>query len=377
VNFDYFERWLAFGVKSGNFLIPITPEISVNSILSSIRYCVGEHLICWGVVCTLVPLSAFLSELTPTDPLRMYPLLMDTLMVGDYAAAENLCEKMAVELGNHPVVYYAKSTTLYSRFFDLEDTTGRGRFLELVDSCLMVCNQRISNSTNPQELAILYYLKGSALSIKGLTYRQTGQTLNVIRLLMESHSAFDKSIKLDPEFYDACLGRGAYRYGVAREASALTWLPFVPSKQSGLDDIWLAVHKSRFSSFPALSALVWFVIEDGQFELADSICTAGLERYPDARSFLWPRLSMQKKQGNYAGASETAKCLLNQYLALKDCNGYDATGLYATLSACADSLGNPELAREYAQHGLEVRRSAYAEERRAGTLESLRKRIVQ
>jgi tetratricopeptide (TPR) repeat protein len=329
------------------------------------------------MVCTLAPLSSYLSELKPNDPLQTYPMLMDTLMTGDYTAAENLCDQMAVELSDHPAVYYAKSTTLYSKFFDLEDTTGRGRFFELVDSCLASCRNYIGTSSEPHELAILYYLKGSALSIKGLTYRQTGQTLNVIRLLMESHSAFDKAIKLDPEFFDAYLGRGAYRYSVASEASSLTWLPFMPSKQSGLEDMWLAVHKSRFSGFPALSAMVWFAIEENQFDLADSICTAGLARYPDARGFLWPRLSIQKKQGRFAGAAETAQCLLDQYLSIEGCNGYDATGLYATLSACADSLGNPELAREYAQRGLEVRRSPYAEERRAGTLESLRNRIVQ
>jgi tetratricopeptide (TPR) repeat protein len=377
MNYDYLGRWLAFGVKSGNFLLPTTPEISVNSILSLIILRIGRHLLLLGLVCTLAPHSAFLSELRPNDPLQAYPMLMDTLMGGHYAAAEDLCEQIAAELGDHPAVYYAKSTTLYSKFFDLEDTTGRGRFLELVDSCLWSCRQYINNTSDTRELSILYYLRGSALSIKGLTYRQDGRTFSVIQLLMESHSAFDKAIKLNPEFFDAFLGRGAYRYGVAREASGLTWLPFMPSKQSGLDDIWLAVQKSAFSCFPALSALVWFAVEDGQLELADSICTAGLTRYPNARGFLWPRLSIQKKRGDFTGASETAECLLNQYSTLEGCNGYDATGLYATLSVCADSLGNPELAREYARRGLEIRRSPYAEDRRVGTLDGLKNRLKQ
>ncbi|MBU1920031.1 hypothetical protein KKG66_04235 [bacterium] len=302
---------------------------------------------------------------------------MDTLLGGHYDAAETLCQMMYEEYGEHPAVYYARAAVLYSKFFDLEDTTGRSEFYALVDSCLFTCNRSLEQAETTEARAVLYYLRGSALSTKGLTYRQDGHTLSMVRLLMESHSSFAKAIKLNPRFYDAYLGRGAYRYGVAREASLLSWLPFMPSRQSGLADLWTAVEKSVFSKYPALSALVWFALEENNFGLADSICTVGLERFPAARSFLWPRLSLQKKQGNYEAAILTAQTLLDQYLAIENGNGYDATGLYATLSECADSLRNPELAIEYARRGISVKRSPYAEQRRAKTLEVLRKRIAQ
>jgi len=97
-----------------------------------------------------------------------------------------------------------------------------------------------------------------------------------------------------------------------------------------------------------------------------------LARFPNARSFLWPKLSLQKKQCQYEDASATAHLLLDQYLSLENCNGYDATGLLATLSELADSLNQPELAREYAQQAIDIVLSPYAEDRRAKTLEALR-----
>lgn len=377
MNFDYLDISLAFGNKTGNFDTFPSLEIPVNSILSYIQKFTCRSVVYWCVLCTIVPFSILLSNNNPKDPFLYYPALLDTLLSGHYDAAETLCDLIYDDLGEHPAYYYARSTTLYTRFFDLEDTTGRAQFYTLVDSSLNSCDQWLKQATSDFERADIYYLRGSALSIKGLTYRQDGHTLSMIRLLMESHSSFDRAIKLIPDFYDAYLGRGAYRFGVAREASLLKWLPFMPSKQSGLDDMWKAVRNSRFSVYPALSALVWFALEEHDFSLADSICTVGLERFPNARSFLWPKLSLQKKQCDYAAAAVTAQLLLDQYLALEDGNGYDATGLLATLSECADALGNPELAVEYARRGIEIKRSPYAEQRRAKTLEALRKRIAQ
>ena len=377
MNFDYLDKTLAFRGKTGNFLSSSMSETSVNSILSYLPKPISPLLAYLCLLGTLESSGPLLSQTNISDPFIHYPALVDTLIGGHYDAANSLCQMMYDIQGDHPAVYYARATTLYSKFFDLEDTTGRSEFYSLVDSCLAACRQYLSSANTNKEKAQLYYLRGSAFSIKGLTYRQDGHTLSMIRLLMKSHSSFDKAIKLNPEFYDAYLGRGAYRFGVAREANLLSWLPFMPTKESGLKDMWIAVNQSDFSKYPALSALVWFALEDKDFQLADSICTAGLSRFPGARGFLWPKLSMHKKQQDYQAAFAAAQQLLDQYLSMPNDNGYDATGLCATLSELSDSLGNPQLARQFARRGLEIKRTPYADQRRAKTLETLRKRIEQ
>jgi len=368
---------LAFWRNYANLVTTKSIEFSVNTpVANRFLTALSRARYLWLGVC-IAALSGSTDASALSPYLRHFPALMDTLLGGYYGAAEQICEQIATEYPDHPAAPYARATTLYSKFFDLEDSTGQGEFFVLVDSCLSRCDRQLRLTRTDEDRAVIHFLRGSALSIKGLTYRQHGSVLTTVRLLMSSRSAFSRAIRLDPDFYDAYLGRGAYRYGVAREAPAIGWLPFMPSRKSGLRDMALAVDSSRFSSFPALTALVWFEIEDGHLARADSICRAGLARYPNSRSFLWPALALHKKRGQWDEAFAVASNLLAQYLVVPDDNGYDVTGLYATLSECADSLGKPDQALEFARAALAAARSPHAEERREKTLKQIRKRLDQ
>jgi hypothetical protein len=309
-------------------------------------------------------------------PLSRYPALMDTLLGSHYAEAGQICEAVTAENPGHPAAFYAKACLLYSRYCDFEDTTGRSEFLSLVTSCVHACDSLLNNASSHRERAELSYLRGSALSIHGLTLEKDGNLFRAVQLLMSAGRWFDRAIESDSTFYDAYLGRGAYRYTVATKASFLGWLPFIPDKSSGWSDLWLAVDSSTVSRDFALSSMVWLIM-DTDLELADSICAKELERYPNSRIFLWPRLAIEKRREEWQAASKTARQLLNQYLSLPENNGYDVTGLYATLMTCADDLGHPQAAKEYAQKGLEAKRTPYAEKRRNETLRKLQKRLEQ
>lgn len=326
----------------------------------------------WLLVATLqmVPQLALGSS-----PLDFYPQLMDTLMVGDIAAAETICDQIDAEHPGHPAVLYGRACVLYSRATDLEDTAGRAQFFELCDSCVSLCERL--EMTQGEDQATIAYLHGSALSAKALMLHREGATLRALRLLMSARGRFQAAIDADPQFYDAYLGRGAYRYGAATNASLISWLPWIPSAESGWKDMWLAVDSSRFSKYSALSALVWFVIKNRDYALADSICDVGLARFPECRNFLWPRLALRIRQRQWIEAEETAQNLLTQYLNHPDNNGYDVTGLYATLMTCADSLNRPQAAADYARAGLAAFRAPDVKLRRKEKLKLMEKRIEQ
>ncbi len=310
-----------------------------------------------------------------SSPLDLYPLLMDTLTVGDLAAAEQICDQIDAAYPGHPAAVYGRACALYSRATDLEDTTGRARFFALCDSCALICERM--EMTQSEDPATIAYLHGSALSTKALMLHREGATLRALQLLMSARGRFQAAIDANPKFYDAYLGRGAYRYGVAINASLISWLPWMPSAESGWKDMWLAVDSSRFSKYSALSALVWFVIKNQDYALADSICDAGLARFPECRGFLWPRLALRMKQKQWTKAEETAQNLLAQYLKHPANNGYDVTGLYATLMTCADSLNRPQAALDYARAGLAAFRTPDVRSRRKEKLRLMEKRIEQ
>ncbi|MFZ5432712.1 MAG: hypothetical protein ACOZB3_02960 [Calditrichota bacterium] len=300
---------------------------------------------------------------------------MDTLMGGHYQAAESLCDTIETRFTGHPARYHARATVLYSHMIDMEDTVGRAEFMALEDSCARACETLLqARSDYSPELG---YLIGSASSTRGLLLLHEQNILGGLQLLMNARNAFDRVIETDSTFFDAYLGRGAYRVAVARNAKSFAFLPFIPSEASGWSDLWIAVEHSRFSRYTALSAMVWFALDDRNFALADSICKLGLERFPNSRGFLWPRLSLEVRQNQWPNAEQTAQLLLNQYVNHPDNNGYETTALYWRLMICADSLNRPEDAIAMARAGLAAYRTADAEQRRHDKLTAMEARIAR
>ncbi|MDD5087828.1 MAG: hypothetical protein PHI18_03395 [bacterium] len=327
------------------------------------------------MICVVTLLIAAAVELPAQagGALDTYPALMDTLMGGNYAAAESLCVGLETAHPGHPAGSYARATVCYTRMIDMEDTLGRAEFFALSDECLSRCDD--FEKQQREGGVVLDYLRGSAYSTQGLLHLHEGNILNGIRLLMSARNLFDAVIEAQPEFDDAYLGRGAYRVSVARYASMLKWLPVVPDEQSGWDDLWRAVERSRFSRYSALSAMVWFAIEDRNLTLADSICALGLARFPDSRGFLWPKMALEVRQERWEDADATAARLLAQYLEHPFNNGYETIGLYWRRMVCADHLGHSDDAAQFARAGLATYRTPDVERRRRDKLREMNERV--
>jgi tetratricopeptide (TPR) repeat protein len=306
--------------------------------------------------------------------MESYRALMDTLLAGSFGAANSICSRIAAEHGGHPAVVFARGTILYTRLVESEDSSGRAEFLQLTDSCARLCDEwRKQARENPPLLA---YMKGNALASAGVILLRAGEPLAGLRKLLAAKSAFDAAIEADPLFYDAYMGRGTYRCAVAQHASVLGILPFMPDVESGLRDLRLAADSSRWSRWTAVNALAWFTLEERQFDVADSLCSVGLARFPESRAFLRPKLAVQVRQNHWAEAEVVARRLLNEYLSDSASNGYETTTLYWRLMVCADKLGRADDAQAYARSGLSVHRSPDAERRRKEKIEDMRERLA-
>jgi hypothetical protein len=327
----------------------------------------------WRSILILAALPLFADYAAAATPFDNFPSLMDTLMGGNYQAADSICAKIAFDNSEHPAALYAESVVLYSRMIDSEDSTGRGRYLALADSCIILCDKWYKVDAN--SAAWPAYLKGSALSSQGILLIRGGERLAGLRKLLSAKREFDAAIEADSLLYDAYLGRGMYRCAVVQNASILGGLPFMPDLQSGLADLRLAADSAHWSRWAALNALAWFELEEGNYSFVDSVCRLGLARFPESRAFLWPLLAMHVRQNQWQQTDETASRLLNLYLAASDNNGYEATTLYWRRMVCADSLGRAEDAVNFAKAGLAVPRTADVEQRRREKVEAMQKRL--
>lgn len=198
-----------------------------------------------GIVLTLVFASRSGAQSSPLDT---YPALMDTLLGGYYAAGGQMCDSLAARFGNHPGVLYARASVLYAHMLDLEDSVGRAEFIYLTEQCAEHCREL--QSIRAAESAEIAFLQGSAEASRGMLLSHEGKLLPALKLIVSAKGAFDRAIEADPGFYDAYLGRGAYRYGVAKHASLVSWLPFIPSAESGWRD--LLAGRRKVPLFPLL-----------------------------------------------------------------------------------------------------------------------------
>ncbi|MBL0060992.1 MAG: hypothetical protein IPP40_05745 [bacterium] len=309
------------------------------------------------------------------SPFDRYEALFDTLMSHHYEVADSMCSEFDSIWPGHPASHYARASVIYAQLCDFEDTTGTARLEFEAEKCLTACELWEEQAPDSAE-AEREYLIGAAYSVSGLTRHRQGKTVDGIRRLMTSRSHFDRAIEVDPEFYDAYVGRGAYRYAAAQNLGFLRWLPGVPSKKQGWADLTLGLGRAKFSRFAALSSMVWLVLQEENYELADSMVKAGLERFPNSRTFLMPKLALEKKTSQWKSARETAhELMLSQYKQLEFQNGYEVIGLYRTLMDCSDMLGETEAALNYARAGLDATATPYALERRKDTLKALRARL--
>lgn len=336
----------------------------------------------FGVFCALiasllsptVQASDSAASRTGDSPLSHFAALFDTLLGQHYSAADSLVTDLRLQFPEHPAADYAEASVIYARMTDLEDSAGTAALEELVEVCLAKC-EAWADQARDSLAAEREYLRGASYSISGLVRHRQGRVVDGVRRVMASRRHFDRAIDLDPEFYDAYVGRGVYRYAAAQNLSLFRWLPGVPTKRQGWDDLTLGLERAKFSRFAALSSMVWLVIDDENYALADSMVQAGLVRYPHSRTFLMPKLSLEKRTENWAEARATAQELLDQYTNLEYQNGYEVIGLYRTMMDCSDMLGESATALSYARAGLAAAATPYALERRKDTLGALRARL--
>ena len=307
-----------------------------------------------------------------SHPIDAFPALYDTLTGSYYEAAWEIQEALEHDFPDDPAALFARAIILYTAMVDFEDTTGVGEFFACCDNLTLSYDKHIKTVEGDRRV-YLEFLQGSIHATRGFYLGRRGDFWSAMKQLTRAKARLSKVIEADPTFYDAYLGRGAYRYGIAQNAGVLSNLPFLPSRRAAYADLTLAIDSSRFSRYAAMSALTWFLIEERNYAEAESLIAKGLARFPEARSFLWPLIALQFRSGRYRECIVSSKELMNQYLTSPRNNGYDVVGLYKRMAEAAMKLDDNEAVVRYCREGLAAFMTDDARQRRSRDLQRLEK----
>ncbi|MBU1707645.1 hypothetical protein KKB28_07000 [bacterium] len=305
-------------------------------------------------------------------PIDTFPALYDTLTGSYYEAAWEIQEALERDFPDDPAVLFARAIILYTAMVDFEDTTGEGEFFSCCDKATL-CYEKQIDTIEKDKRVWLEFVQGSFHATRGFYLGRRGDFWSAMKQLTRAKAYFSRVLEADPTFYDAYMGRGTYRFGIAQHAGVLSNLPFLPSRRAAYTDLTLAIDSSKFSRYAAMSALAWFLIEERNYTEAESLIAKGLARFPNARSFLWPLIALQFRTGRYRECIASSKELMNQYLVSPRNNGYDVVGLYKRMVEVAMELGDDEAVVRYCREGLAAFMTDDARQRRSKDLQRLEK----
>ena len=307
------------------------------------------------------------------SPFDQYSILVDTLFRGDYAAANSIAAHIEADYPGDPAAVLARVGVQAFRAVDVTGSSEDLNVLAMLDSVAKAAGAWKSHSG--ADTASLEFIRGGALFAKGLILSRQGKVFTGVPLVIKARNAFGRVIEMKPDFYDAYLGRGAYRFIKFIFLSKIDPFGIFASAEDARHDVNLAIEHGMFSHWLAIDLLAWIAPSWKDYKLADSLCNVGLERFPQARAFLWPLSFSLMDEHNYAKAEPVCLELLHQYQQIPDDHGFDQLWLYDWLVICADGLGRHDDALAYAKAGIAVPHTPFVAKQRKGQLKRLRERV--
>jgi len=307
------------------------------------------------------------------SPYDLFPLLVDTLCRADYAAGDSIAAQIERDYPGHPAAMLARAGV---KAFYAVDVTGGSEdidVLAMLDSVARKAEEWKSHSDENQ--ASLSFIRGCALFGRGLILSRQGKVFQGIPQVITARSEFGHAIESEPDFFDAYLGRGAFRYVKVVFLSKFDPFHLVSNEGQARQDVDLAIARAQYTHWLAVDLLAWLAPSRHEYGLADSLCASGLRRFPGSRTFLWPLAWSQLDAHNYESAEKTCLDLLHQYQQIPEDHGFELIWLYDKLMTCADNLGRPEDALSYARAGLAVPYTKFVFGQRKDQLKHLSERV--
>ena len=256
-------------------------------IASSYRIATGNRIACMIIVALLVAFS-FEVLAQPSSNQSLHDVVLqgiDLTLKQDYPTAKALFQSVIDKYPNHPAGYLYLAGTVQAEFSDYEDGFDRRLFDSLLAKGEALADHLIERKDSADWG---YYYAGTALSYRAFSESERGNWPSVIIDGMNSAKMFERCLELNPKFYDAMSGLGAYYYWRSKKIEFLSWLPFVTDrKKEGISLLTSAVENGTYDTFQAMNSLILVLTEEARYDEALPITLRALARYPENRSFLW------------------------------------------------------------------------------------------
>ncbi len=210
---------------------------------------------------------------------------LDYLINEEFDKAETVFNKLNQSYPALPLGNVGLTAIEIVRAYDYGLPYNKSKIEQLLDSAEI--KSKLLLKKNDKDIWNNYFYaltKGYYAYYQGLT----GDYLSAISAGLNSLDFFEKCLNQDPNFTEAFIALGVYKYWKSRKIDFLTWLPFVKDeKEIGKEYLKKAVKKDSYSTYLAINSLVWIYNSEKKYDEAIKLAKTALAKYPGSRFFKW------------------------------------------------------------------------------------------
>ncbi len=243
--------------------------------------------------------------------LQMAPFadtLTHLLMLQDYNQALKYTDSIISKNPENADAHYMRLNIMQSLMLDYESYPNDSTFIGEANAYLKLL-KKLKKRCSKDECTKQMLFEGNVIGAIALVQTKQEKWIDGFKNARNSVNILGKTYKRDSSFYEACLATGVYDYYVGK---TFKWVPFVGMREDkGIRQIEKAASRNSIFRFAAIHSLLWILIEQEEYEKADSLVSGLMNRYPENTILLRIKTRNEFLRKNYDTAMVLAKRLVD------------------------------------------------------------------
>lgn len=271
--------------------------------------------------------------------LKMSPFadtLTHLLMVQNYTRALAYTDSILKESPLDPDAHYMRLNIMQTKMLDYESYPSDSTFIGKAEIFLKHL-RKLKKTCSEDECTKHMLFEGNVIGAIALVQTKQEKWIDGFKNARESVKILENTYDRDTSYYEACLATGVYDYYVGK---TFKWIPFVGAREDkGIRQIEKAASRSSLFKFAAIHSLLWILIEQEEYQKADSLVTVLMNKYPDNSILLRIKARNEFLRKNYDSAYVLAQRLVDVSSKRSPLNYSDMFSGYEILVRILDEKG--------------------------------------
>ncbi|MCP4724492.1 MAG: tetratricopeptide repeat protein, partial [bacterium] len=195
---------------------------------------------------------------------------------------------------------FLESSLVHSRMGDLETSVDSEDFSTVSSELIGIAEENMAS--DPEDLKSLFYL-GTVTGYISVAEMRKGKTWSAYRKAVKSKEIMEKCLKIDQEFMEPYLLIGSCNYWLSAKNLFRRFTKIFDKRGKGVRQIKDSVVKGSMNYAFGLNQLIWILLDQKNYDEAESYAAEGLAEYPESRFFLYPAAEVYKRSGKLKKAA--------------------------------------------------------------------------